>query len=303
MLDNDNDDYNDNINIIDVNKVNEKNNQIYILKTLSNLPPDIKVTTISVTFDMDIKFDINNIRKIIETKSNEITTIKYAINNTKYVRSLYPYKYLKLKNKNKNKKRNKRFSDEVTLIIDANEINKYLNDTNIKLFCNGAVQVSGCYSYDHFKNCIEIVFKNLLKDKYIRENNKFVLKNMINVNKITMDNIINFKINLINTGFNTGFNIDRDKLNKLCISKNISCSYEPTIYAGVKINYKYEFKDDKHDYSKYISVVVFERGYVMINGGSYKNQIVKTYKFIMDLLFNNYELLIQKSPMNHIKVN
>lgn len=272
------------------------NQQLVLLYNLNKLPNDLKITTISFTFDMNIIFNIKEICDYYELKYDGITTIKYCVANIIYIRSLYPDKYI-IKRKKRTNKKKKTFSNQVTLIIDKNKYNNNNNDTNIKIFNNGAIQVSGCSNYDHFIKSFNSIFSELLKDKYVWENKKFILKSFTNSKNLSIDNINNFKINLINTGFYLGFNIDRALLNELLLSKGISCSYEPAIYAGISITHIYKYKT----FVKKISVIVFEKGYIMINGGLCKNQIMSTYKFIVFIIYEHFEKISQQSLYRLVK--
>ena len=71
-------------------------------------------------------------------------------------------------------------------------------DNNVKLFNNGSVVLTGCKYYDDI-----IYIFNRIK-KYICNDNKYI-------------DLENIKINMINTNFNIGFNINREKLYKLLI--------------------------------------------------------------------------------------
>jgi hypothetical protein len=284
-------------NVIDINNLSADNNQLLFLYNLKDLPSELSISTISITFDINAIFFIKELRELCDLRENGITTIKYYDMGKVHIRSLYPEKYLKKKKKYEVKKKKKMFSNQVTLIVDSNDVNKYNNDTSIKMFNNGAIQVSGCMGYDHFKECLDIAFAHICTDKYVWENDKFIIKPFINKKNIVMHDIKNFKINLINLGFETGFRINREKLNKLLISKGIECSYEPVIYAGVKILYKYKYKN----YVKNISVTVFERGYVMINGGIYKTQIVETYLFITKIFYEHYKEIRNWSILDFMK--
>lgn len=190
-------------------QISEKNNQLKLLYNLSKLPKDLSITTISFTFDMDIEFYVKEISDYYQLSYNGVTTLKYCVSNKIYVKSLYPDKYI-TKRKKASPKKKKTFSNQVTLIIDKNDINNNANDTNIKLFNNGAVQVSGCFSYEHFIKSISLVFNELKKDKFAWEkvadtmNPKslkytFVPKPFTNNKNLCISNINNYKLNLINT--------------------------------------------------------------------------------------------------------
>ena len=49
--------------------------------------------------------------------------------------------------------------------------------------------------------------------------------------------IYKFKIAMINSDFDIGFEIDRDRLFKMLLSDKHDCSYDPSRHAGVLIRY------------------------------------------------------------------
>ena len=274
--------------IIDLN-----NDNIKLLKSFQQLPKDIEIATISISFIVNISFNMAIITKLLKLNKNKITTIKYSKNNILYVKSLYPDKY----KKKKNKKKKKSFTNQLSIIIDKNEFNNLKNDIHFKIFINGSVQLSGCDNYNNFEYCINILFEELFKDiyKFSNKHNKFILKKYITPSNITVS-IISFKINLANVGFRVPFDIDRNKLFQLFPLKN--ATYDPSIYSGVIINYMYIYQN----YSKHITISVFESGYIMINGGTFKNAIITAYKYINEILYNNYSLIVKKSLSDFINL-
>ena len=307
---------------------NSLDGQLQLLKNLDKLPKELEITTISFTFDLPIKFMVENISEYIELSLGGISTIKYMMNGQTNIRTLHPEKYITKLDK-KSKKRDKKvidiikkdetmngpsnkhikkikntsanrknFGDQVTIIMDKHHTNDYSNDTNIKIFSNGAIQFSGCLGFSHFNKSISLLFKEIVKDKYYWNGTEFIKIIFCDSKLIQLKDIKNFKINLVNTGFNLGFSIHRDNLFELLLEKKVNCSYEPSFYPGIQIIYEYKYKNFRKD----ISIVIFEKGYVMINGGIYVCQIIGAYKFINDIIHNNYRRIIQWSLDDFIKI-
>lgn len=191
----------------------------------------------------------------------------------------------------------KNFGEQATVIFDKCEHNSYPNDTNIKLFSNGAIQFSGCLGYSHFYSSILLLFEEIVKDRYIWDGTKFNKISFCTNKDLSISTIQSFKINLVNTGFHLGFNIHRDNLFELLVSKKVNCSYEPSFYPGIQIIYEYGDKS----FGKDISIVVFEKGYVMINGGIYMKQIMEAYKYVNDIIYNNYSSIVQWTLTDFIR--
>ena len=96
---------------------------------------------------------------------------------------------------------------------------------------------------------------------------------------------------MINSNFNIGFNIDREKLFEKLILNNYECTYDPIIHACV--NLKYTIK------SKKISIFIFESGSIIITGANNCNQILCAYNFINKYLLTNYDKIIMKNILSN----
>jgi len=158
--------------------------------------------------------------------------------------------------------------------------------TNIKLFTNGAIQMTGCKSMEGAMEALTKIFTELktVKATLDYKLNRGVERNFAtNTEILGIDNIFDVKICMINSNFCIEFNIDRDKLFDLLIRDKIECSYDPIIHACVNI--KYEHRE------KTISIFVFESGAVIITGARNCNQIVEAYNFINKYLLKNYNYI------------
>ena len=97
-----------------------------------------------------------------------------------------------------------------------------------------------------------------------------------------------FEIRMINTNFNIGFQINRDKLHQLLLTHGYDASFDPIIHACV--NVKYNIKQ----LNKTISIFVFESGSITIAGSNSCYQILLTYNFINKFILSNYNYLLSK---------
>ena len=199
---------------------------------------------------------------------------------------------------------------------------------NVKLFINGSIQMTGCKNLDNIKKCLEKLFEKLKVTKAILNKNlKFEKKSFVNsienlnlqkiklLNKLSknndiqtdlnsdntnitenifnkdildINNIYMFDIRMINTNFNIGFEINREKLYQLLIENNYDVTFDPIIHACVNIKYKIT------ELNKTVSIFVFESGSITIAGSNSCYQILLTYNFINKFILTNYNKLLSK---------
>lgn len=257
-----------------VTNINKKKLAINI--DLGNLPDDVSISTMTITCKIDTEFNVTNIGKYIDLKYNSIVAVKHGNNDDKSTnRSLI----IKRQSAQKNRKKKKAFYNQVTIIVKTKKNKNY----NVKLFSNGAIQMTGCKSIEGVIDALSKIFIELkvIKATLDYKKNKVIDKPFVsNPDILDIKNLYNIKICMINSNFCIGFNIDRDKLFDLLIADKIECSYDPIIHACVNIKYEHP--------EKTISVFVFESGAVIITGARTCSQIVEAYTFINKYLLKNY---------------
>ena len=182
---------------------------------------------------------------------------------------------------------------------------------NIKLFKNGSIQMTGCDSIENAQKSIETIFNILSKPRYIMDFGKQEIKEVrfISFDKnrenkeLTLKDIVNGTIVLINCNFNIGFEINRDKLFEIISNKKndsmleirkhdvhlnqdidipqkyIDCTYDPIRHACVNIKLNHP--------TKTITIFVFESGSIIILGKTCR-QVRDAYNFINVFLLSNY---------------
>ena len=126
-------------------------------------------------------------------------------------------------------------------------------------------------------------------NKYLNDNRK---NKNLNINLVK-----EFKIVMINSNFNIGFEINRAKLFKIMQDKEITASFEPCTHACVNIKYMYK-KDTQ--YEKKISIFVFESGSIIITGANNTEHILEGYKFINNILYQNKNEIILQDINNYL---
>ena len=306
-----------------------------------SLPYDLKISTATITCKMpNIKFNVANIAYYFNDFDNKIIGKKYG---DRVINNLVSFKKISV-NKKKKKREKKNFFNQVSLIFNTNAMiddikdeNNIKNDDNkdnedndnteifceekninVKLFINGSIQMTGCKNLDNITKCLLILFEKLKKTKAIwNEDFTFTKKTFIeaintsdkNIDPITylnVSNITNFKIRMINTNFNVGFQINREKLYHLLIDDDeLDVFFDPIIHACVNIKYTIKnnvtnIKNISDNANKTVSIFVFESGSITIAGANSSNQILETYNFINKLILSNYNILLSKPITPHL---
>ena len=110
------------------------------------------------------------------------------------------------------------FFNQITILIKLD----YLYN-NIKLFNNGSISMTGVKSEVVGKKSVELLFSRLLE-----------LNKIYNIFKKPEPIIEFYKIVLINSDYDIGYEIKRSELHQLLVHDyKIYSSYEPCIYPGV----------------------------------------------------------------------
>lgn len=258
---------------------------------LEKLPDDLKISTMTITCNLNTLIDIQNVGKYVDLSFGKIVCVKYGPNNS-VVRSL-----IKLKKKTKKdlKKKRQNFYNQATVIIDVEDERR----VNVKVFKNGAIQMTGCKSYENFTTSMRILCNELRIKKAIYEKTtgKIVPKYFVtDHDELDVNKIFNLKIRMINSNFDIGFLINRKQLNKILNSKGIKSTFEPCIHACVNIKYIYNETD-------VVSVFVFESGSIIITGAKKREHIIEAYKFITAQLYENYDKIIKSNVDTFLERN
>ena len=189
--------------------------------------------------------------------------------------------------KKRKKTKKKIFYNQATIhVFHDNKI------MNVKLFNNGHIQITGLKKTDQGKQLIHELI-DYLQDFEIFEKEVSILDE---------------KLVLINSDFDLGFEINREKLHAEIIENDIYSSYEPCIYPGVNIKYFINTNNTcgicecenlcngkgngcGDGYCKKVTIAVFKSGKVIITGGQNKEQIIESYRFITNFIENKKDIL------------
>lgn len=274
-------------------------------KTMDALTPTpYKVSTITATgslpfqhIDLRVLYDIIQITEPCDQEDGGFSYIEYGEKKGE----VFSKGYHKKQNITRRKQKDgKRFDNQATVIVWLNEGNGNFSKTNVKVFKNANIQMTGLKVVVQGKRALDFVASCLEKvDGFERAEGM----------------PSNFRIRLINSDFRLGIDIKRDKLHKLVQKYDIFCSYEPCIYPGVKIQYNYNTDSGKADGVCYctnkcsgkgsgtgngdckkITIAVFQSGCVIITGAQSAQQIDEAYRFIINTVTKHLEE-VKKVPV------
>lgn len=252
---------------------------------LNDLPDGLNISVMSTTGKINCKFNLDNINNYLLLSENDIVYIKYK-GKQRYLDSC----------KKKIKKEIKSFENQLTMVVRLD--NKHpLRQINIKLFKNGSFQMTGCKSIEDCNIVINKLLYRFKKIYAIIENDKIIDKPFMD--NIDNPQVINFKIDMINSNFFMNYKINGEKLYKLLQREKMTCRYEPCMHPGVNIKYKL-IEDEEQ---KKVSIFVFQSGNIIITGAKNKNQIIQTYNYIRNLLETNKTEIIKKNLINILDKN
>jgi len=265
------------------------------LYSLSGLPANMIISTISATGKINCKINLENIDKYMKLSADNIMSIKYSGK----LRSLE-----KKKTRSRKHKDIRCFENQLTMEIKVNELKKI----NVKIFKNGSFQMTGCKS---ITDCNIVINKLIFRLTSIlalmdKTTNEIVEKPFIDeiVDPNNEIKVYAFKIDMINSNFSVNYLINRESLYNILLSNKINCRYEPCIHACVNIKFQIENEYNPNtDANKIVSIFVFQSGNIIITGARNKNQICKSYEYINTILQNNYNNIVKKDLINLLDNN
>lgn len=171
--------------------------------------------------------------------------------------------------------------------------NEGFKEMHVKFFNTGKIEIPGIKN-DYLMNIVLDEINTLFND---------VLKQDIKIIYNTFNTV------LINSNFNCGYYVNREKLvdilkNKYCLST----SYDPCSYPGIMSKFYYNkdiesikkidvaYIDQAHSKDKNVlSFMIFRTGSVLIVGKCNENILYKIYDFIKNILKNEYSKIYQKN--------
>lgn len=197
---------------------------------------------------------------------------------------------------NQKAKKSQAFFNCFVLIIRMKDANGVFTEVHMKIFNTGKIEIPGMKDNATFYKVLDI-FKRIYK----RDIGEEILLKKNDVETI-----------LINSNFNCGFFINREKLYTILKTKyNLNCSYDPCTYPGIQNVFYFEndgielnfngvittngtecTTNKKKDTTKnYVSFMVFRTGSILIVGKCDEDILYKIYEFIKNLLITEYEAI------------
>lgn len=258
--------------------------------SMNKLPKELTISTMTITCCTGTKINRKNVAYYIDLHPNRISSVRFG-SNPVYERRLTPLKKKMSKKKSKvvnttktGKVRNKKFYNQTTIEIHPDSGN---NPINMKLFRNGSLQMTGVKSVDDFISVMSKLFCEFTKVRAVVKNN--IIRPKLFVTDMSKLHVYNIKVNLINTNFRTGFEVDRVSLHSKLLVDKIRSTYQPCMHSAVNVKY-YHTKDsnvEPDENSNKVSIFVFESGALIITGGGCIEHIRNAYRFIVGKL-NEY---------------
>ncbi len=258
--------------ILDTEKIDQLRLVIRTTLELNNvdIPEDIKISTMTLEAKLNTRFYPWNIYRYIRRSDDGIIVVKE--NRDK--------KNKKAKNKNK---QSEVFLNQVTLSI---MVSKKKKPVSVKIFNSGTIHFTGCVCAD---DLLESVYKLCLECRryvaVIDKNGKIKdIKFAKDTEMLRVENLFDFKVDMINCIFVVPFKIDRPKLQVLLKSDGYNATYDSNGHAGVRIKYV--------SIKKKITIFVFESGsIIIILGNQGFKKINEVYGFIYKYLLENYDVI------------
>ena len=265
---------------------------------LSDMPDEIKISTISISGNLKCVLHLENIYKYTMIAPNFILSLKF---NGNIIGAVFK------------KKRNKKdcaaplghFENQLTLIVNVNDQKKI----NVKLFQNGAFQMTGCKSvYD--VNIVLAKIINLLETKisiYDENSGHMIDKPYItNYDNIPIT-VTHFQIDMILANADVHYAINREILDRILTVNKIKHRYESDNHAAVNIKLLTAVDntiiDKKIKKRKPVTIFVFQSGKIIITGAKNKNDVVTAYEYISNILEANKNDLMKKDIGNILDEN
>lgn len=254
------------------------------IKTLdpNGLPDDLTISTMTCICRLPVIFNVINIARHLPLSSGFIQTIKCG-NSGEIYRSLF-LKKIKPRKKIAKKYKNMNFYNQVTIVVNTTE-----HKMNFKLFRNGSMQITGCKKISVMIWMMKILLEKLSGHIYSSsvDGDKIIVRSYANPDWLSdIQCVTHLRIVMINSNFNIGFRMDREKVFRTLIEDKYDCSYDPSRHAGVKL--KYTPKGD----DMAVSIFIFDKGSIIITGGRNYRQIGESYKFINEYLIKNCSLIV-----------
>ena len=153
-------------------------------------------------------------------------------------------------------------------------INNSFKEFHVKVFNTGKLEIPGIQCDNALYEILDTVI-NILKP--------FTIESLEYI-KDTFDTV------LINSNFNCGYEINREKLySKLVDKYNINACYDPCSYPGIQCKYHISNGSENTTVTiTTISYMIFRTGSILIVGKCDEDQLNQVYNYLKDILYNEF---------------
>ena len=151
------------------------------------------------------------------------------------------------------------------VVIMRINIDNVFKEFHVKVFNTGKLEIPG-----------------IREERYLIK----ILDLLVSILNPIMNNSVNYLPNntetvLVNSNFNCGFYINREKFVDILKKKyNIKCSYDSCQYPGIQC--KYIYTDEKKKYN--MSFMIFRTGSILIVGKCNNDILYKVYDYIKNII-------------------
>lgn len=171
-------------------------------------------------------------------------------------------------------------------------------EIHVKVFNTGKLEIPGIQTDELLDKVLSLLIKHL----------KMVIDENITYQRDKNETV------LINSNFNCGFFINREKLHDILKYKyHINSGYDPCSYPGIQCKFYYNSETkvqtgqqpQNHNNLKYnkISFMIFRTGSVLIVGKCDEHVLNEVYLFIKKLLIDEYKNIYGHTQINHEEKN
>ena len=287
------------------------------------VPEEIEISTMTMDAKLDVNFNATNIYKYIRTSKNGIVRIK-PINSNKKKKEKKPSQVRKRKNivVEKKKKNSEEFLNQVTVYVNVSEKDDD-HPVSVKIFRNGTLHFTGVVSITSLleathKICEEckrkraIIVQKKHSDGTVTERVETIsfVENEEDVEKLSISNMYDFAVSMINCNFKVPFRVDRPKLLVSMASDGYKVNYDSNGHSAVNIKYQIQKNesiskgvkvrnvDDLGKNEERVTIFVFESGsIIIILGNQGFRPINEVYTFIYRYLLENYDTIVKDNEL------
>jgi len=232
-----------------------------------SLPAGVTVSTISFTFSLASEVDLQKTLDYLPLSPDEVRTVTYE----GFVRTV-------VNRPKKAARARRRLSSFYNCIVvevacpRAADAGAFLH---VKVFRNGSVQVAGCREKEPTEAAVATLCALLEETYYTRKEGGGVEEHRLLRGPCRPGNL---KVNLINTTFKLGVCVHRRRLHQVLMEEGVPTAYDTCKHTGVQVLLPVEGK------TKPVTLLVFERGSVVITGAKCMAQVTAAHDFIRDFL-------------------